>query len=126
MPTAPPAKTKRLHLLDDADVAALYDRPTFTDEERTEYFTPVPMELALMQTFTDPAVQAFFVLQLGYFKAKQRFFTVTLDAVRDDLQFINAQLDLGVAPDDLRLMGKNTLLTQRTLILERFGYRRPR
>jgi hypothetical protein len=126
MTTAPPAKTKRLHLLDAADVAVLYDRPTFTDEERVAYFTPVPMELALMQTFTDPAVQAFFVLQLGYFKAKQRFFSVALDDVRDDLMVINAQLDLGLAPDDLRVMGKNTLLTQCTLIPERFGYRRPR
>jgi hypothetical protein len=65
--------TKRLHLLDATDVAILYDRPIFTDEERAAYFTPVPLELALIQTFSDPAIQAFFVLQLGYFKAKQRF-----------------------------------------------------
>jgi hypothetical protein len=63
-------RTKRLHLLAAADVAALYDRPSFTDDERTHYFTLVPMEVALLHTFTDPGVQAFFVLQLGYFKAK--------------------------------------------------------
>jgi hypothetical protein len=125
MTPALPPKAKRLHLLDAADVAALYDRPIFTEEDRVVYFTLLPLELALMQTFSDPAVQAFFVLQLGYFKAKQRFFTVDLATVQDDLIFIGQHLDLGMASADLRLMGKRTLLTQRRLILERFGYRRP-
>ena len=120
-----PGKTKRLHLLDNVDVAALYDRPSFTDEDRVVYFTLLPLDLALMQTLSDPAIQAFFVLQLGYFKAKQRFFTVNLADVHADLQWISQHLDLGVAPADLRLMGKRTLLIQRQRILERFRYRRP-
>ena len=65
-------RAKRLYLLDAAEVAALYDRPVFTDEERAYYFSLTPAETTLMQTFTDGAVQAFFVLQLGYFKAKRR------------------------------------------------------
>jgi hypothetical protein len=116
-------RTKRLYLLDAAEVAALYDRPHFTDEERAYYFTLTPTETALMQTFTDEAVQAFFVLQLGYFKAKQRFFSVKLADVLFDLIFIVNQLGLLVAPDDLRLLNPRTLQHQRQLILEYVRYR---
>ncbi len=115
--------TKRLHLLDAAEVAALYDRPCFTDEERAYYFALTPIESAHMQTFTDGAVQAFFVLQLGYFKAKQRFFAVKLADVLSDLIFIVNQLDLLVAPDDLRLLNPRTLQQQRQIILEYTQYR---
>jgi hypothetical protein len=96
-------RTKRLHLLDAAEIAALYDRPHFTDEERADYFVLTPTETTLTQTFTDGAVQAFFVLQLGYFKAKQRFFSLKLADVFTDLIFIVNHLGLTVAFDDLRL-----------------------
>ncbi len=75
------ADKKRLRVLDPQDRAALYDRPIFTHEEREGYFTPTPPERVLMKTFTEPPLQAFFILLLGYFKAKQRRFTVTLPEV---------------------------------------------
>ena len=65
-------RTKRLHLLDAAEVAALYDCPCFTDEERAYYFALTSTETAHMQTFTDGVVQAFFVLQLGYLGSPYR------------------------------------------------------
>lgn len=85
MPRRPPRSLdKRLHLLDAAEIAARYDRPQFTDEERAYCFHADPSEVAHMQTFTDGAVQAVFVLQLGYFKARQRFFSLELAEVRTD------------------------------------------
>lgn len=122
-PTTAAQGTKRLHLLDAAEVAALYDRPCFTDEERAYYFALTPSEMAHMQIFTDGAVQAFFVLQLGYFKAKQRFFSVTRTDVLSDLIFIVNQLDLRVAPDDLRVINPRTFLQQRQIILNDTRYR---
>jgi hypothetical protein len=62
-PTTAAQRTKRLHLLDAAEIAALYDPPHFTDEERADYFALTPTETTLTQTFTDGAVQAFFVLR---------------------------------------------------------------
>ncbi len=116
-------RTKRLYLLDAAEVAALYDQPHFTDEERAYYFSLSPTEATLMQTFTDEAVQAFFVLQLGYFKAKQRFFSVKLVDVLSDLICIVNQHGLGVAPDDLRLLNPRTRQHQRQIILDYVRYR---
>jgi TnpA family transposase len=122
-PTTAAQRAKRLHLLDAAEIAALYDRPQFTDEERAYYFTLTPIEVAHMQTFTDGAVQVVFVLQLGYFKAKQRFFSLDLAEVRADLIFILEHARLAVAPDDLRTLNPRTIQQQRQLILEHVRYR---
>ncbi len=116
-------RVKRLHLLDATEIAALYDRPQFTDEERAYYFALTPTEITHMQTFPDGAVQAMFVLQLGYFKAKQRFFSLELAEVRADLIFILGHAGLAVTPDDLRILNPRTIQQQRQLILEYVRYR---
>jgi hypothetical protein len=64
-PTTAAQRAKRLHLLDATEIAALYDRPQFTDEERAYYFALTPTEIAHMQTFIDGAVQAMFVLSIA-------------------------------------------------------------
>jgi hypothetical protein len=76
-----------------------------------------------MQTFPDGAVQAMFVLQLGYFKAKQRFFALELAEVRADLIFILGHAGLAVTPDDLRTLNPRMIQQQRQLILEYVRYR---
>jgi predicted RNA-binding Zn-ribbon protein involved in translation (DUF1610 family) len=113
--TPPPARCRRGR--------CAYDRPQFTDDERAYYFELNSAETAHLQTFSDGAVQAFFVLQLGYFKAKQRFFSFTLADVFSDLIFIVNHLDFGVAPDDLRLPNRRTSQHQRQIILEYVRYR---
>ena len=119
----PAAHSKRLGLLTESERAQLYDRPQFTAEEHVGYFTLPPIDIALMETFADGAVQAFFVLTLGYFKAKQRFFPVTLDDVQDELRFIRDHLSLPATDDELRIPNPRTIQQQRKLILEVTGYR---
>jgi hypothetical protein len=121
-PTTAAQRAKRLHLLDATEIAALYDRPQFTDEEQAYYFALTPTEITHMQTFSDSAVQAVFVLQLGYFKAKQRFFSLELAEVRTDLIFILGHAGLTVAPDDLRTLNPRTI-QQPQLILSHVRYR---
>lgn len=117
------AQSKRITVLEESERAQLYDRPQFTDDERVGYFTLPPIDVALMETFTDGAVQAFFVLTLGYFKAKQRFFAVTLDDVQNELRFIRDLLSLPATDDELRIPNPRTIQEQRTLILKVTGYR---
>ncbi|GAA5531597.1 DUF4158 domain-containing protein [Herpetosiphon gulosus] len=123
MPPASPSPTKRIIVLEEAERAELYDRPHFTDDERLGYFTLPPIDVALMETFSDAAVQAFFVLTLGYFKAKQRFFTVTIEEVSDELRFIRDHLTLPATDDELRVPSAPTIYEQRKLILSVTGYR---
>ena len=61
---------KRLRILRDDEIDALYGRPRFTPEEREEYF-------AL------PAAQSA-TLQLGYFKARHMFVVLNPDKIAED------------------------------------------
>src|SRR6266699_470151 len=70
--TPPP---KRLHILDNEEIEALYGRPCFTGDERIHVFTLTQPEKDLLASFTHLPIQLYFLLQLGYFKAKQLFFT---------------------------------------------------
>ncbi len=42
---------KRLRILGDDEIAALYERPQFTDPERLEYFALSPREKAALAQF---------------------------------------------------------------------------
>jgi hypothetical protein len=43
---------KRLHILDDEEIEALYGRPFFTEDERTNVFTLTQPEKDLLASFT--------------------------------------------------------------------------
>src|SRR5882724_6775568 len=83
--TTPP---KRLHILDDEEIEALYGRPCFTRDERTDVFTLTQPEKDLLASFTHTPIQLCFLLQLGYFKAKQMFFTFAFDDVGEDVTYL--------------------------------------
>lgn len=120
-----PISTKRLRLLDPTDRVALYDRPVFTDEERGMYFALTPAETVLLTTWTDSALQAFFILLLGYFKAKPRLFSITtLADVLPDLTWICQYHGLTVDLSTVRIPHNRTLQQQRQCILDLTGYRR--
>jgi len=70
---------KRLRILEDEEIAALYSIPAFTHDERAQYFTFTQVEQDSLQLFSQIHTQLVFLLQLAYFKAKQLFFTFTLD-----------------------------------------------
>ena len=79
---------KRLSILGDDEIAALYSRPCFTHDERTQYFSLSQPEKEVLQDLRSVTSQAYFVLQLGYFKARHLFFTFDLDEVAEDLQYV--------------------------------------
>lgn len=81
------AEDKRLKILDEGEVTVLFARPEFTDEERQEYFSLSPVENTGLK---DLAIKSriYCILQLGYFNARQQFFALTVDEVRDDVNYI--------------------------------------
>jgi hypothetical protein len=64
---------KRLRILGDDEIQALYGRPRFTDDERLEYFALSPTEKAMLEQLHSIKSQIYFILQLGYFKAHHMF-----------------------------------------------------
>lgn len=116
---APP---KRLRILAEEEQCALYGLPRFTPEQRTEYFSLSQPEKELLQEFRSLKSKAYFVLQLGYFKAKCRFFVMEPTEIRKDLEYI---LDCHFRPEhlvDSAAIDKNTRLRQQRLILKLFRY----
>jgi TnpA family transposase len=118
--TPPP---KRLHILDDEEIEALYGRPCLSGDDRSSVFTLTQPEKDLLASFTHLPIQLYFLLQLGYFKAKQLFFTFTFDEVIEDVTYLLERYFPEAPRTELRMLNKRTILKQRQRILKLFGYR---
>ena len=114
---------RRLRILGDDEIEAIYGRPRFTHEERIEYFSLSRPEKVLLLQLRSVKSQAYFVLQLGYFKAKHLFFIFDLHEVAEDLQYVLKQHFHNKKITGRSAVDKDTRLKQQRLILERFNYR---
>jgi TnpA family transposase len=83
---------QRLQILTDQVIAAIYDRPRFNDAERRHYFSLTEVELSAVKlklfNGRDASSKLYFILQLGYFKAKHMFFRLQYNEVENDFKFI--------------------------------------
>ena len=113
---------KRLSILRDDEIHALYGRPHFTDDERLEYFALSPTEKATLEQLHSSKSRIYFILQLGYFKSHPMFFVFDLPDVAEDARYIQAHYCPDVQLDDLDIT-KVTRLRQQRLILALFRYR---
>ena len=113
---------KRLRILGDDEIEAIYGRPRFTPEERTQYFSLSHTEKDALGQLHSIKSRIYWLLQLGYFKAKQLFFTFDLHEVEEDARYIQGQY----FPDFQLTQFEITKVTwhkQRRLILELCQYR---
>lgn len=116
-------RQRRLQILSDDEVEAIYGRPRFTAEDRKEYFSLSQPERDLLASLRSVKSQVYFVLQLGYFKAKHLFFTFDLTEVSQDVEYVLSQHFNNRKMTSLTVIDKHTRLRQQHLILERFNYR---
>ena len=116
-------RNKNLTVLTDAEKQALYDLPDFDEFQRSEYFSLTEDELAVALRRDGVSAQLLCLLQIGYFKAKQAFFTFTLKEVpKEDTDFLLARYLQGksFAATPLRPAEQ---FAQRKEIVKLFGYR---
>ncbi len=113
---------KRLNILGEDEIEALYGRPRFTHEERIEYFSLSPTERSVLAQLHSIKSQLCFVLQLGYFKARHQFFTFSLHEVAEDAKYVQAQYFPSHQVADLTI-AKVTRIKQQGMILELLNYR---
>lgn len=115
---------RRLRILTDDEIEALYGRPCFADDDRADSFTLTPIEHDLLRSFRGVSPQLAFLLQLGYFKAKQLFFPVRFDEeLADDVAYLLTRYFPDRPRADLRPPNKRTVLRQHRVLLAHFGYR---
>ena len=77
--------TKRIQLLTDAEISDLYDRPEFTLNERELFFTLSLLEQQALDRYHTTRLRVYFILQLGYFRAKQQFFSFHFEDAVDEV-----------------------------------------
>jgi len=115
---------KRIQLLSSTEVEELYALPAFNVHEQQLYFTLSQSEREALAQHINTKTRVYFILQLGYFKAKQQFFNFALDDCSSDVQFIVSTYysDLEPIPFIGRI-SRAYARKQRQAILSLYGYR---
>ncbi len=83
--------SKRIKIISTGEYKYLFTRPDFDDNERQHYFSLNESEIKQTNGYSLSSA-VYFVLQLGYFKAKSQFFSVKIKQVREDVKFIQSCL----------------------------------
>ncbi|AMO55103.1 DUF4158 domain-containing protein [Endozoicomonas montiporae] len=115
---------KRIQLLSDTEVEELYSRPEFNIHEQQLYFTLTASERTALTQFSNTKTRIYFILQLGYFKARQQFFNFSLDEVISDALFIvSTYYSESAAWSISGRISRDYVRVQRQTILSLYGYR---
>jgi hypothetical protein len=115
--------SRRLSILTAQEIDDLYGLPRFDEDDRLVYFDLSAAERDAVAGVHTTSAAVHLVLQLGYFKAKQRFFAYERAAVLDDLQHILQRYFPGRDLETVKPLAKPTRLGQQELVLGLFGYR---
>jgi hypothetical protein len=114
---------RRLLILTAREIDDLYALPCFTDEDRRLYFDLSPVEREAVGAIHTTSAAVHLALQLGYFKAKRRFFVYPREKVLDDLHYLLQQYFPDRDLASIKALSKPTRLDQQQLILNLFDYR---
>ncbi|MFC1659620.1 Tn3 family transposase [Pseudomonadota bacterium] len=114
-------RQKRLKILTNIEIANLYNKPQFTDGERSDYFSLTPAEKLIVKDLRLLRSKVSFILKLGYFKAKHLFFDIDIVEIKEDVNYIVKTYFDNKSPIDLNL-NKRTELYHKSLILKLYNY----
>lgn len=99
-----------------------YALPKFDSYERNLYFELTEEERQLAKQFATNRTKIYFILQLGYFKAKHLFFKFTFDQVVSDVRYIHEKYCNGEMPFQGKIT-RERISFQRSLIKQCFQYK---
>ena len=116
------AVTKRLKILEADEIAVVFGLPIFDDDDRAFYFSLLPPEKALLSQLHGHKSYIYYILQLGYFKARQQFFVFDQEQVVADANYVQRINFPGHTLRDFAI-SKGTRLKQQRLIMELLNYR---
>lgn len=114
---------KRLGILTKSEFQELYGLPHFSSDERAKYFSVDSTEKRELKNLRTTQARLYFILQMGYFKAKKMFFPFESQEMEDDIRFI-AQKYLPQEEDYDKLeMPRSTRMVLQEHILRLCNYR---
>lgn len=111
------AKMKIFNRLEEAE----FESPLkFNSIERKHFFATSIAINVLLENLRTPTNKICFLIALGYFKARKRFFARQF--LESDIQFVANQLKLNASDVHLETYSKETCSRNQLLILQHFGY----
>jgi TnpA family transposase len=115
--------TKRIQLLSEPEIADIYNRPDFNNDERELYFSIIDkQELALLNRYSNVKTRVYFILQLSYFKAKQQFYKFNLEDVITDVEYVISYYCFDTKSNLIGQISRDIIIQQKKDILDFFGY----
>ncbi len=118
--------SRRLSILNAQEIDDLYVLPRFSEDDRRLYFDLSPTERELVDGVFTISVAVHLVLQLGYFKAKQQFYSYSVDEVTEDVKHILRRHFPARDIAEIKERSRSTRQEQQQLILRLFGCVRAR
>lgn len=101
-----------------------FDFPTvFSDEERAQFFEIPEWARELLETFRTPTNKSGFIIQLGYFRAANKFFE-SKKFHRQDVEFVTKMLEYSIEEIRLEKYIHTTYERHQVIILNNLGYRK--
>jgi len=116
------ATSKRLKILSKDEIQTIFELPQFTHDERLLYFSLTETEKEFLNQSRSINTQIYFVLQLGYFKARHTFFNFEFENVSEDVEFVLQSYFAGQKIDLVHTVAKNTRIKQQQFILGQYRY----
>lgn len=110
-----------LKILSQQDITVFEFPPEFNADERKRFFDLPKWALKLIESFKIPTNKVGFVLQLGYFKAINRFF-VARKFHKQDIEFVSSRLQILPEKIYLEKYIEATFVRHQEIILENFGF----
>ena len=111
-----------LHILEAEEIAYIYALPSFTPDERVIFFPLSTSEREQVTALRGVSSKVYFILQLGYFKAKHLFFTFDFEDQVVDTAFVVAKYFPNTTRKKLASVSRPTRQSQQQLICDLFGY----
>lgn len=114
----------RLNILTQSEIQDYFGFPRFTQEDREYYFDLTNSEVSLIEEKWLLSSKIYFVLQLGYFKAKRMFFRFDAEEVVNDTSHIFGTYFPYSIDRDFKVPSKQTRINQQKIICRHFSFRR--
>ncbi len=115
-------QSNRLQILSSEEYDSLWGLPRFTQADRDIFFSLTARERDAMDKLRTTRTKLHFLLQLGYFHARQCIFRFDIAEVRDDVNYLRRRY-LENAPVPNIEVSDHTRKHHIEIILQLFGYR---
>src|SRR5574343_2070321 len=110
----------RMKILNSHEATEFDSPPKFNSAERKRFFSVSQAIKELLETLRTPTNQVCFLILLGYFRAKRKFFGRQFFQL--DVEFVTHQVEVNLSDVDVESYSRETYARHQRLILQHFGY----